>query len=70
MALKRFYQILSILSIVFGISLLLGTKIKIIGGITGMENIPVSINLIFGVFFLLSGTALFIVQHLDKKFNA
>ena len=35
-----------------------------------MENIPASINLIFGVFFLLSGTALFIVQHLDKKFNA
>jgi len=69
MALKRFYQILSILSALFGIFLMLYPKIKILGAVTGLSNIPANVNIGFGIFFLIAGIALFTTQYLDKKFN-
>ena len=69
MALKRFYQVLSIISAVFGIYLILGNKIKILGNIIGISNISPGINLGFGIFFFIAGLTLFAVQYIDKKFN-
>ena len=69
MALKRFYQILSILSALFGVFLILYPKIKVLGAVTGLSNVPPNINLGFGIFFLISGIALFAVQYLDKRFS-
>jgi len=69
MALKRFYQILSLLSAIFGILLMIYPKMGIVGAVIGLSNVPSNINLGFGLFFIIAGIALFTVQYLDKKLD-
>jgi len=68
MALKTFYKVLSILSVVFGIALFFeASNVKILGSVIDTSNITNSTNIGFAMFFLVAGIVLFIAQKKDKK---
>ena len=65
--LKKFYQILSILSVAFGIILLASSQVKSLGAVIGLSNISAEIGVSFGLFFTICGLTLFLIQKADKK---
>ena len=65
--LKKFYQVLSILSVIFGLFLLASMKMKNFGAVIGLSNLSVKLNLGFGLFFAICGIVLFLIQIADKK---
>ena len=67
MALKKIYQILSILSIIFGAGITFSSKITVLGAITGIQNMTSSTRLEFSIFFIVAGIALFVIQSKDNN---
>lgn len=65
--LKRFYKILSLVSMVLGAVILISSQNTILGNVIGTSKISDLTALGFGSFFLIAGIALFIVQRKDKE---
>ena len=74
---RAFYKSLSILSVVFGALILVEPKVNLMGKVIGTlnfanstapaYNLTNSTNMSFGLFFLIAGVALFLVQKANKK---
>mgnify|MGYP001561337880 CR=1 FL=1 len=64
---KIFYKTLSIISLLFGILLILTKQVNIVGAVINPNNISYEITAGFGLFFIAFGIALFVVQRFNRK---
>lgn len=67
MKLKRFYKGLSIISIVFGAVLIINTQITIVGSVIGNNTLSSNSSVLWSIFFMATGIALFYAQSKDSK---
>jgi len=69
MNITHFYNVLSIISISFGLFLLASSQFTMLGAIIGIEEISSFTRVSFGVVFLMLGVALFlrVIKKAKKK---
>ncbi|MFA6022689.1 MAG: hypothetical protein WC781_01225 [Candidatus Pacearchaeota archaeon] len=63
---NRFFIIQSILSVLLGIVLLINVQTTIIGAVIGPREIENYLSIMFGVFFVIAGIALYVVNKSKK----
>ncbi|MEM3122106.1 MAG: hypothetical protein QXH60_01545 [Candidatus Pacearchaeota archaeon] len=62
MVIKLFYKSLSILSILFGIILIINSRVRIIGRVINDVVLTTDASIMWGVFFLVTGALLFYLE--------
>lgn len=67
MELKSFYKWLSIASMVFGVVLMANTQIPIVGSVIGNSTLSLNSSVLWAIFFIITGAALFYTQYKDSK---
>ena len=67
MKLKPFYKWLSIISMVFGVVLIFSTQVPIVGSVIGNNTFSTNSGMLWAIFFIVTGAALFYTQRKDKK---
>lgn len=62
MKVKRIFQTIGILAVLFGIGVLINTPSNILGAVIGLGKIAYPVSIIFGIFFLICGTILLLIE--------
>lgn len=63
---KKFYKILSILSMLFGVVLILDKDTNISGAIVANKTLSYQVMILWGTFFLIMGITLYYLQNKEK----